>query len=83
MGIERQRVEGEGARGRGRWIAIGTGDLVVWFAATFGIAFAVVEWRSDSSKEPSFFCQEVFKGALEGRWDRDRAGSLLETFCLK
>ena len=40
-----------------RWILLGAIGFAVWFAATFGVAFAVVKWREDS--EPDFFCQEA------------------------
>jgi hypothetical protein len=41
--------------------------LIAWFGATFGIAFAVVEWRAND--EPSFFCKETFRAAIQERFD--------------
>ena len=33
--------------------------MLIWLASTFGVAFAVVEWREDP--EPDFFCREAFR----------------------
>ena len=34
---------------RFRWVALGVVGFAVWLVATFGVAYAVVEWRIDDA----------------------------------
>lgn len=58
---------------RPRWIAFGAVAFLVWLGATFGVAFAVVEWRSDN--DPNFFCRETFRAAVQGEFDSPAAAA--------
>ena len=35
---------------RFRWVALGAVGFAVWLLATFGVAYAVVEWRNDDAQ---------------------------------
>ena len=54
-----------------RWIALGVVGFAIWLATTFGVAFAVVEWRASDS-EPDFFCRETFRAFLDHPTDNLR-----------
>ena len=35
---------------KARWITLGAVGFAVWLVATFGVAYAVVEWRNDDAQ---------------------------------
>jgi hypothetical protein len=45
-------------------VGIIVAGLILWFAATAGIAFGVTEWRQNETPEPNFFCRETFRQFL-------------------